>query len=465
MRLLLYSWNANNEQVLADNLKKSGFDLVVYDRPCKHYTRDLELASDMIPFIHAQNVEAVISFNYFPMLSMICNTCRIPYYAWVYDCPHFTLYAKQIMLPCNHIGVFDREMVRHLRETYQVPTVFHVPLAVDIEYFDRVIRKAQEANEFHRAENDKSAQSGHGIGGSLAAQYACDVSFVGSLYTDEYNYYDMFSMAESGSDAGSGSPATGDDVSAGGNIAENGNAAPVSLDQLLTRQCFDYQQDYLRSAFTSGEVDIDVIKDKMEEHGLMLGEDYFAGPEDILMAAVLEKKVTVEERRILLEQIAEGNFANLAQEDFSDKQGENSTKQREFSFKLYTGSDTKSIPALDARNMGRVDYHTQMPLVFAASRINLNISLRSIHSGIPLRVLDIMACGGFVLSNWQPELAEYFTEGEELALFKSKEECMDKITYYLAHEDERKEIAAAGKRKVQELFSYEKGLERLFGVS
>ena len=443
MRLLLYSWNANNEQVLADNLKKSGFDLVVYDRPCKHYTRDLELASDMIPFIHAQNVEAVVSFNYFPMLSMICNTCRIPYYAWVYDCPHFTLYAKQIMLPCNHIGIFDREMVRHLQETYQVPTVFHAPLAVDAEYFDRVIRKAQEANEFHRAENDKSAQSGHGIGGSLPAQYACDVSFVGSLYTDEHNYYDMLSMAESGSDAGSGSPATGDDVSAGGNIAENGNAAPVSLDQLLTRQCFDYQQDYLRSALISGEIDIDVINDKMEEHGLMLGEDYFANPEDILMAAVLEKKVTVEERRILLMQIAEG----------------------EFSFKLYTGSDTKSIPALDVCNMGRVDYHTQMPLVFAASRINLNISLRSIHSGIPLRVLDIMACGGFVLSNWQPELAEYFTEGEEVALFKSKEECMEKIAYYLTHEDERKEIAAAGKRKVQEVFSYEKGLERLFGVS
>ena len=78
LKLLLYSWNANNEQVLADNLQKFGFELVVYDKPCKHYTRDLEFASDMIPFIHVQNVEAVISFNYFPILSMICNTCQIP---------------------------------------------------------------------------------------------------------------------------------------------------------------------------------------------------------------------------------------------------------------------------------------------------------------------------------------------------------------------------------------------------
>ena len=438
MKLLLYSWNANNEQVLADNLKKFGFELVIYDKPCKHYTRDLELASDVIPYIHAQNVEAVISFNYFPMLSMICNTCQIPYYAWVYDCPHFTLYAKQTMLPCNHIGIFDREMVRHLQETYQVPTVFHAPLAVDTEYFDRVIQAAP-------------------------AKYQCDVSFVGSLYTDEHNYYDVLGVAESGSVAGSNSKAAGGSVEKGGSksaeddMSTNNRAASTSLNQLLKRQCFDYQRDFLRDALASGEIDTRVIKNKMEDHGLMLGEDYFANPEDILMAAVLEKKVTVEERMILLTQIARMDISDFTQTDSDGR-------LRDFCFKLYTGSDTKKLPALDACNQGTVDYHTQMPLVFASSRINLNISLRSIHSGIPLRVLDIMACGGFVLSNWQPELAEYFTEGEEIALFESKDECMEKITYYLSHEEKRKEIAAAGKRKVQELFSYERGLERLFGV-
>ena len=426
MRLLLYSWSANNEQVLADNLKKFGFELVIYDKLCKHYTRDLELASDMIPFIHAHNVEAVISFNYFPMLSMICSTCQIPYFSWVYDCPHFTLYAKQVMLPCNHIGIFDREMVKHLQETYQVTTVFHAPLAVDAEYFDGVIRAVQGANSAQSVGNVRGAQRGHDIGGRTLARYICDVSFVGSLYTDEHNYYDMLGVTES---------------------------------PLLERQCFDYQQDHLRPALVSREIDTNVINDKLKEHGLMLGEDYFASPEDVLLAAVLEKKVTVEERRILLTKIAERNFS---QEDFSEGQGQNSAKPGEFSFKLYTGSDTKSLPALDFCNNGTVDYHTQMPLVCAASRINLNISLRSIHSGIPLRVLDIMACGGFVLSNWQSELAEYFTEGEEIALFESKEECMEKIAYYLSHEEKRREIAAAGKRKVQEQFSYEKGLERLF---
>ena len=444
MRLLLYSWKANNEQILADNLIKCGFEVRWFGKECKHFTRDMELAAEMIPYINQQSIEAVLSFNYFPMLSMICNTCQIPYFSWVYDCPHFTLYAKQIMLPCNHIGIFDKEMVKHLQETYRVPTVFHAPLAVDTEYFDKMIREVWGSS---------AVDSGNDWYESMPAKYQCDVSFVGSLYTDEHNYYDMLNVAEGGSKAAEDS------------VAESSNAALTSLNQVITRQCFDYKQDYLRPALASGEIDARVINDKMKEQGLMLGEDYFANPEDILLAAVPEKKVTVEERHILLTQIAEGNFANLAQGDFSDKQRGNSDKQGEFSFKLYTGSDTRKFPVLDACNQGTVDYHTQMPLVFAASRINLNISLRSIHSGIPLRVLDIMACGGFVLSNWQPELAEYFTAGEELALFESKEECMEKIAYYLTHEEERKKIAAAGKRKVQELFSYEKGLERLFGVS
>ena len=120
------------------------------------------------------------------------------------------------------------------------------------------------------------------------------------------------------------------------------------------------------------------------------------------------------------------------------------------------------MPELNALNYGTVDYHTQMPLVFAGSKINLNISLRSIHSGIPLRVLDIMACGGFVLSNWQPELVEHFVNGVEIVTFDSLGECLDKIVYYLTHEEERKQIAAAGQRKVRELFSYRSGLEKLF---
>lgn len=51
------------------------------------------------------------------------------------------------------------------------------------------------------------------------------------------------------------------------------------------------------------------------------------------------------------------------------------------------------------RNCGMADYHTIAPHVFVNSKINLSITLRSIHSEISLRAFDIMGCGGFLISN------------------------------------------------------------------
>ena len=395
MRLLLYSWKSNSEQVLADNLIKLGFEVLWFHKECKHYTRDMELAMEMIPYIHENKIEAVISFNYFPIISMICDTSGVPYYSWVYDCPHFTLYAKHVMLPCNHIGIFDREMAERLK-SHGVDTVYHVPLSVDADAFLSVIRKASVKEK---------------------EKYRCDISFIGSLYTDEHNYYDRLFPEKT----------------------------KETLEPIIQKQCFYYQKDYLREAADLNIPDLDSLQEELEKQGFGLGEDYFAEPEDIILAKVLEKKVTVEERHQLLTEIAR---------NFGEK----------YHFCLYTGSDLQGISLLKRYHRGIVDYHKQMPLVFAGSRINLNLTLRSIHSGIPLRVLDCMACGGFVLTNWQPEISDVFCEGEEIVTFNSLQECMDKAAYYLQHEEERQRIASAGQNKVREVFSFARGFERLFEV-
>ena len=111
---------------------------------------------------------------------------------------------------------------------------------------------------------------------------------------------------------------------------------------------------------------------------------------------------------------------------------------------------------------GSAGYFDEMPKVFKLSKINLNISLKCIQSGIPLRALDILASGGFLLSNYQPELAEYFTDGEDLVLYYSMEDAWQKCEYYLKHEDERKAIAANGREKAKAFFSYEKKLQEMF---
>jgi len=131
-----------------------------------------------------------------------------------------------------------------------------------------------------------------------------------------------------------------------------------------------------------------------------------------------------------------------------------------FDVRLFTGSKCNELPTHIFA--GTVAYDTEMPKVFRESKINLNITLRSITSGIPLRALDIMGAGGFLLSNYQPEIAEYFENGTEVVLFESKEDLLEKIAYYLAHEDERKRIAYNGWKKVQQDFSYEKRIQEIF---
>lgn len=107
------------------------------------------------------------------------------------------------------------------------------------------------------------------------------------------------------------------------------------------------------------------------------------------------------------------------------------------------------------RHMGYVNYYTQMPQVFRGSRINLNCSLCAIRTGIPLRILDIIGCGGFVLTNYQAELPEYFQPDRDIVIYEDMKDLVAKTQYYLAHEAERKEITARGLRIIKEAFSFD----------
>ncbi|MCR5692186.1 MAG: glycosyltransferase [Eubacterium sp.] len=123
----------------------------------------------------------------------------------------------------------------------------------------------------------------------------------------------------------------------------------------------------------------------------------------------------------------------------------------------------KILPNLKVH--GRVSYLTEMPKVFKQSKINLNPSLRIIRSGISQRCLDVMACQGFLLSSYQPELADYFVPDQELVLYESIEDAVEKALFYLAHEDLRQEIALAGRKKVEGEFSYEKQLNKMLEIA
>lgn len=131
-----------------------------------------------------------------------------------------------------------------------------------------------------------------------------------------------------------------------------------------------------------------------------------------------------------------------------------------FQIDIYTASDTNEIPKL--RNHGTIMTHTQMPIVFNKSTINLNPTSKPIRSGISLRIFDLLACGGFVLSNYQSDLLNDFVPGEELDIYSSLEELEEKIEYYLAHADICREIAYNGYEKVKKHHTYPIRLEQMF---
>ena len=100
-------------------------------------------------------------------------------------------------------------------------------------------------------------------------------------------------------------------------------------------------------------------------------------------------------------------------------------------------------------------------VVYAGSKINLNISLKGIEGGTIQRIIDIMGAGGFVLTNYCVETAELFEEDKEIVMYRTPEELFEKVEYYLQHDEEREQIAKAGCDKVIECYTYEKKLKKL----
>lgn len=132
--------------------------------------------------------------------------------------------------------------------------------------------------------------------------------------------------------------------------------------------------------------------------------------------------------------------------------------------KLYTYKQNNSFSPKGVLNMGPARYYSEMPLIFKLSKINLNISLRSIQCAIPLRVYDILGAGGFLLSNYQHDLAYHFVPGEDFVYFENRKDLLDKINYYLSNEKERIEIAENAHRKIQEQHTFDVRVKEIIEI-
>ena len=173
----------------------------------------------------------------------------------------------------------------------------------------------------------------------------------------------------------------------------------------------------------------DILSQLQEYFTLEKSEDSFSDLGLIFQTTVLGFKIAeIERRRALIE------------------------LSKYYRINVYSNSDVSDLMRI--RYCGSVDYWSEMPKVFRASKINLNFTIPNIKSGIPLRVWDVLGSGGFLLTNYQAELPYFFEEGKDLVCFDGIEDLCEKVGYYLKHEEERCAIAESGYQKVKETHLY-----------
>lgn len=126
---------------------------------------------------------------------------------------------------------------------------------------------------------------------------------------------------------------------------------------------------------------------------------------------------------------------------------------------LYTRKKTPWLPY--AVNKGRAGHWKESCFIFRCSKINLNITLRSIRTGIPLRAFEIMGAGGFLLTNYQEDFFDFFEPGVDFVYYTGYEDLLQKTEYYLTHEEERQRIARSGYEKVKKYHTYQKRLDTI----
>ena len=131
----------------------------------------------------------------------------------------------------------------------------------------------------------------------------------------------------------------------------------------------------------------------------------------------------------------------------------------QYNVSLFTTSCTDHLWNVECHPA--VSYQTEMPEIFSKSKINLNFTIPNIENGIPLRVFDVLSAGGFLLTDYREELCKQFENGTDLIIFEGIPDLLQKAGYYLEHDEERRQIARNGQKKIQQLHQYDMRLKKI----
>lgn len=241
-------------------------------------------------------------------------------------------------------------------------------------------------------------------------KYRADISMVGSLYSEKkHRLYEHFADL--------------DEITKG------------YLDALISAQEGVYGADLIQNAITA-----DVIEHIRECCPIYEKEDGIEDAAWVIDKYFLCREVTARERRKYLE-----GLTDVAPVD------------------IYTYEKSKEYKGI--RNKGYADYNSEMPRIFKASSINLNITLKSITNGIPLRVFDIMGCGGLLFTNYQSDMEPFFEDGIDYVCYMDKDDLIEKAAFFLKNEEIRLRIAKTGYEKICGSHTFSKRFDEIERIS
>ena len=123
-------------------------------------------------------------------------------------------------------------------------------------------------------------------------------------------------------------------------------------------------------------------------------------------------------------------------------------------------------PELRAAIAGREVLGDEFVRALIGSKINLSILSEAGQGSsrgdqLASRTFVVPACGVFVLHERTAELLELFREGEHLACFADADEMIEKIDYYLEHDDLRRAIADRGRELVVREHSWDRRIRTI----
>ncbi|MCD7779935.1 MAG: glycosyltransferase [Candidatus Gastranaerophilales bacterium] len=94
---------------------------------------------------------------------------------------------------------------------------------------------------------------------------------------------------------------------------------------------------------------------------------------------------------------------------------------------------------------GYVNSPSELAKIYSVSKINIDIDNET-SKPINYRCLEITASGGFLIAPYKPNIIKYFDDGYEIETYKSSDDLVDKIRFYLNNLNLAQLIAEKGKK-------------------